>query len=293
MLEKAVKNIGVIANCAKASAPGVLELLAANAGKLGLSLVADKQTAGLLPGARVLEADRLAGSVDVLMVLGGDGSMLKAVRLLKGAQVPVIGVNLGSLGFLTSVAEKDLEKALVSLASGEYTVAFRAMADCRISRDGVDVARYSALNEVLIHRGASTRIVTIDMKIGDETGTLCSCDGIVISTPTGSTGHSLSAGGPILHPGGGVFCVSLICPHTLSARPIVVPDTMLISATVIESSGNLVLTVDGQVGNELVPGDVVHVTRAGETVGFVCLRDYSYFSVLRQKLHWRGAVLGQ
>ena len=173
----------------------------------------------------------------MLLVLGGDGTILKAIRMLKGREIPLLGINLGRLGFLTSISEEDIERAFKCVADGDFTVSSRAMVDCVIERDGVEKGRYQALNDIVITRGASTRIITLDILINDIEVMSCRTDGIIISTPTGSTGHSLSAGGPILHPDSRVFVISLICPHTLSARPLVIPDDQHVTAIAKESSG--------------------------------------------------------
>ena len=249
------------------------------------------RSARFLPGVRRLAPEKLIRAISLLMVFGGDGTMLRAVRLLRGKPIPVLGVNLGSLGFLTSVAQQDAGRALECVAAGRYTVEGRALAECAVSRAGRIISRYRALNDVVIDRGACYRIVTLDMRIDGETVSSFMCDGLIVSTPTGSTGHSLSAGGPIMHPGTAAFVVSLICPHTLSSRPLVIPDEKRITVRVAKSVGDLLLSVDGQVGEKLKPGDQVEIRRSKTSAHFVHLPDYSYFTVLRQKLHWRGSTL--
>ncbi|MEI6808479.1 MAG: NAD(+)/NADH kinase [bacterium] len=284
-----MKRIGVTANCGKPRAAEVLKHLADVAGKHGLELIADETAAGLL-NCKSVPFDKLCDQVDALMALGGDGTMLKAVRELNGRDKPVIGVNIGGLGFLTTVAEEELDQALDCLASGKFSTSIRAVAEARLVRNNVEISTYRGLNDVVIHRGPSGRIVTLDVAIENETGTSYLCDGLIVSTPTGSTGHSLSAGGPIITPDTSAFVISLICPHTLSSRPMVVPDQSRISITASKSSGDLLLSVDGQVGEPLLTGDCVTVRRSDKGVRFIHLPGYSYFSVLRQKLHWRGSA---
>ena len=286
-----MKPIGIFANGSKPSASDVLGRFAETAGRLGLRLAAEPEAARFLPGVRRLTPEKLIRAISLLMVFGGDGTMLRAVRLLRGKPIPVLGVNLGSLGFLTSVAQQDAGRALECVAAGRYTVESRALAECAVSRAGRIISRYRALNDVVIDRGACYRIVTLDMRIDGETVSSCMCDGLIVSTPTGSTGHSLSAGGPIMHPGTAAFVVSLICPHTLSSRPLVIPDEKRITVRVAKSVGDLLLSVDGQVGENLKPGDQVEIRRSKTSAHFVHLPDYSYFTVLRQKLHWRGSTL--
>jgi NAD+ kinase len=187
------------------------------------------------------------------------------------------------------VAENDLDRALECLARDQYQISVRAVAEGAVVHAGREVSRYRALNEVLVTSGPSARVITLDVSIDGEHVTSYVCDGLIVSTPTGSTGHSLSAGGPILTPGTAAFVVSVICPHTLSWRPLVVPD---VSEIVIAAGGRdeeMCLSVDGQVGQELHEGDTVKVRRSARSVRFIHLPDHRYFSVLRQKLHWSGS----
>lgn len=286
-----MKRLGVIANCGKPHAPAVLKRLVEKAGELGIELVADPPTARLLKRAGKKRSGGRLGTVDALMALGGDGTMLRTVRLRAGRDIPVIGVNLGSLGFLTSVAEDELDRALECLASGNYTTSVRAMAEAVVERKGRKAVRYRALNDVVVSSGPSNRVVVLGLAINGEKVTSYVCDGLIVSTPTGSTGHSLSAGGPILAPATPAFVVSLICPHSLSSRPLVVPDRSEMAVTVERASGRILLSVDGQIGESLAAGDRVRIRRSGKGVRFIHLPGHSYFAVLRQKLHWSGSTV--
>lgn len=282
-----MKCLGVIANCAKEKAPSVVARLRSKADKLGLRLLPDVATASLMGMTSSATPRDVVQQADTVMVLGGDGSMLRAVRELEGRDVPVIGVNLGSLGFMTSVTENDLERALECLFRGDYSTSLRMMLACSVLRKGVTVGSFSALNEVLIACGA--RVGTLRMSVdGQEVGD-CVCDGLIVSTPTGSTGHSLSAGGPVLMPTSPAVVVSFICPHTLSIRPLVLSSDSTVDITVVERAVGTKLSVDGQVGQSLEIGDVARVGRSPSMVRFIHLPGYDYFTVLRQKLHWRGS----
>jgi len=215
--------------------------------------------------------------------------MLRVVRELDGRDIPVMGVNIGGLGFLTSVSEKEIECSLECLARDRFDVSVRAIADAVVWRGLKVVARYRALNDVVIANGPSSRILTLNVSIGGDKGTAYVCDGLIVSTPSGSTGHSLSAGGPIVTPETPAFVISLMCPHTLSSRPVVVPDRGEIAIRVTDSAGQARLSVDGQVGRMLGKGETVRVTRSDRSVRFIHLPGHSYFSVLRQKLHWSGS----
>ena len=285
-----MKRIGILANCGKERAPEVLKALAEMAGKLNLDLVADEDTAPLLHRCRALPIDQLCDEVEAVMALGGDGTMLRAVRALDGRDKPVIGVNIGSLGFLTTVAEDELGQALKCLSTGDFNTSIRAIAEARLVRNNVEIAMYRGLNDIVVRSGPSGRVVTLDVALESEKVTSYICDGLIVSTPTGSTGYSLSAGGPIITPDTSAFVISLICPHTLSSRPLVVPDNIQISIKAARSSGDLRLNVDGQVGQPLGEGDCVKIRRSDKGVRLLHLPGYSYFSVLRQKLHWRGSA---
>jgi NAD+ kinase len=287
-----MKRLGVIANLGKPEAPAALKRLAKKAAKLGLELLSDEATAKFLGHCKVVARAEIVGKPDAIIAMGGDGTMLRAVRELDGRDKPLIGVNLGSLGFMTSVAEEDIERALESLVAGKYLESIRAMAECVVDRNGKEVGRYRALNDVVVTSGKSVRILSLEMSIDNQHVTSYACDGLIVSTPTGSTGHSMSAGGPIVQPDTQAFVISLICPHSLSSRPLVVPDKSEISVRIEESEGDILLSIDGQEGYSLSQGDCVKVKRSSKSVRFIHLTGYSYFAVLRQKLHWRGSVLG-
>jgi len=281
-----MNKLGVIANCGKPRAAAVLEKLSLKAAELGLVLYAAGETAEMLPG------DNLGGSafddVDGVIALGGDGTMLTAVRELRGLNKPLIGVNIGSLGFMTSVAEEDLSAALECLHDETFSVSERVVLESSIQQ-GDSVESYCALNDVVITSGESARVITLDVSVDGKSVTSYLCDGLIISTPTGSTGHSLSAGGPILSPETSAFVISPICPHTLSSRPLVVPDSRKIEICVGRQSGKSRLSVDGQLRLSLNSGDSVSLKRCKQNVRFLHLPDYDYFDVLRRKLRWRGS----
>ncbi len=285
-----MKRIGVIANRKKPDADAVMRRIAAKADQLGLTLITCDATSEMLPRAEQSEPDVFASKIDVLLACGGDGTMLSAVRMLGDVQVPVMGVNLGSLGFMTSVTEPEAEHALEVLVSGKARASNRTLAVCRVTRNGGAPAEYRALNDIVVGWGESSRVVTLTVTIDETEVTSYVCDGLILSTPTGSTGHSLSAGGPILHPETPAFVLNVICPHTLSTRPLVVPDKANIAVTVAESRKELILSVDGQEAERVQQGDRIEVTRHEHPVQFLHLPGYDYFAVLRQKLGWRGRV---
>jgi len=283
-----MRKLGVLANCRKKDAAGVLRKLAELSARHGLSLVSDRDTGALLPGCEIQAAADLFERVDAVMALGGDGTMLRVVRALAGRDKPVIGVNIGSLGFLTSVAEQDMERALECLARDQYQISVRAIVEATLLRDGRALASYRGLNEVVVS-SVTNRVVDLDVALDGDPVTSYMCDGVIVSTPTGSTGHSLSAGGPILTPETQALLMCLICPHTLSSRPMVVPASSELALSVGGATDRAQVTVDGQVGQMLEPADQVKVRCSSDSVRFIHLPGYSYFRVLRQKLHWSGS----
>lgn len=283
-----MKTLGVIANCRKERAAVVLRKLAVEAEALGLTLYASGDTAEMLEDVADASFEVAFRDVDAVVALGGDGTMLSAVRQLHNLDKPLMGVNMGSLGFMTSVTEQDLGAALQALRDETYIVSERSLLESVVSyRGGTET--HCALNDVVVTTGASSRVISLDVTVDGDLVTTYACDGLIVSSPTGSTGHSLSAGGPILSPEASAFVISPICPHTLSSRPLVVPDTSEIRITVAAPSGDANLIVDGQVGLTLKMGAAVSVQRCSRNVRFLHLPGYDYFAVLRQKLRWHGS----
>ncbi len=287
-----MKRIGVVANCSKPQAGQVLSRVEAEARRLNLTLAVCDETHTLLPQATRVAPVAFAQAVDGVLALGGDGTMLHTVRLLDGAATPVLGVNLGSLGFMTHVTEPELEQALQFLAEGRFTVAERAMLQASVVRDGQRVARLMALNDIVVGWGQSSRAMTLGLSVDDEEVAQYLCDGLIVSTPTGSTGHALSSGGPIVMPAAPVFNMNVICPHSLSARPLILPDTCTIQVQVqqLPAEKAPLLSADGQDEFVLVQGDLLEIARHPQPALFAQLPGHRYFAVLRHKLHWRGSA---
>lgn len=284
-----MKTLGVIANCTKPAAASALRRIAAGARRLGFGLAVCDGTRALLPEAAACAPERFRRRIDTLVALGGDGTMLYAARMIGAADIPLLGVNLGSLGFLTSVTLDRIEPALEALAAGECVESRRALLDCRLIRGRRTLGRHRALNDVVIGWGATSRVVRLSLEVDGEAVSTLVCDGLIVSTPTGSTGHSLSAGGPVLHPGSPAFVINPICPHTLSNRPMVIPDDSRVELRVESADKKLLLVVDGQDHSAVSSGDRIRIERAERGVRILNLPGYSYFNVLRQKLHWRGS----
>jgi len=286
-----MKNIGVIINTKRPRAAHVLAQLREGAARHGFTLFAENAEMAETLQARHIPVSEFGGTVDLALALGGDGTVLYTARALHGADVPIMGINLGSLGFLTSVGDDAIPEALQAVEDRAFDISEREMARCRIFNHDELVGERDALNDLVLGWGASSRIVTLNLKIDGEQVSSFMCDGMMVSTPTGSTGHSLSAGGPILQPGVGVFGINVICPHTLSSRPLVVPSNSLIEIGVEHAVKELILSIDGQDEFRVEKGWRVEVVKSPHTVKFLQLPGHCYFSVLAQKLHWRGSSL--
>ena len=282
-------RLGVIANRKRGDAQAVLRRLETKTSALGIELVVCDESQNLLEQCTVVDQADFADHIDTLMALGGDGTLLYASRVLDGAPVPIFGVNLGHLGFLTSLRAEELEVAIEAIHTGEVRVSPRTVLDCELRIDGDPVGRYRALNDLVVAWGPSVRIANIDLSVDGLPVTEFACDGLILSTPTGSTGHSLSAGGPVVHPETAAFIMNVICPHSLSARPVVVADRSVLQIRIREDSKELLLAVDGQPGPEVGPGTELIVRRANPGVDLLTLPSFSYFDVLREKLNWRGS----
>jgi NAD+ kinase len=282
-----LKRIGIIARLDRAEAApavgGLIEWLA----RRDRVPVVEKETAGLVPtltGSGIQKSD-LPSHADLIVVLGGDGTLLSMARLVGGLGVPILGVNLGGLGFLTATTLEEMLPALESVFAGDIVLDERTMLTAQVVRRGERLAPYVALNDVVITKSAMSRIINLSVSVEGRFATAYRADGLIISTPTGSTAYSLSAGGPILFPTMAAVVLTPICSHTLTNRPIVVPATHRIDVTLLTDQ-DVALTLDGQVGFALREHDTVEVGPAGATIRLVRFPQKDFFSVLRAKLKW-------
>ena len=286
-----MKNIGVIINPKRALAENTIGQLSEAAIKYDWRLFCDECEIANYLGAKYLEIDSFKNEVDLVFALGGDGTVLYAAHALLDSDIPVLGINLGNLGFLTAVAEKELPMALDYINNGQYELREREGALIKYDKGNGKTLKWSALNDMVIGWGASPRIVKLVLRINDEVVGHFSCDGIIISTSTGSTGHALSNGGPIMHPDIHGFGISVICPHTLGSRPMVVPNSSKIEVFLERCHKNLLLSVDGQDCQTIQQGDRLIIERLNKPLKIIQLQDHSYFKTLAQKLNWQGSVI--
>jgi NAD+ kinase len=287
-----IRRIGLIGNSAKASRADVVRHAARLIQRAGRKVFSNVETARLakLKVATVADAAALAREVDLLLVFGGDGTMLRVAREIAGSPTPMLGVNIGGLGFLTGVPSDELAGALKCVWAGEFRYESRALIETSGRCNGKKIHE-SALNDIVVSRGAVSRLISLDVSVDGELITRYRCDGLIISSPTGSTAYSLSAGGAVVLPTAEVFAMTPICPHALSNRSIILPLSSKIHVKAISPLPATILSVDGQVVAELDAGDEVIIRRSRRTIRLVHLAGNSFLEAMRRKLQWRGTYL--
>jgi NAD+ kinase len=251
-----------------------------------IDVVLDNTSATLLNERGGLQKTQLALKADVLLILGGDGTMLNAARLAGERGIPILGVNMGGLGFLTEVRLEHLYPSLERVFANDYVLDERLMISTHIHRHGETVAQGVVLNDVVVSKGTLARMIELKIAIQGKFVTNLRGDGLIVSTPTGSTAYSLSAGGPIINPAVRSLILSPICPHTLTHRPLIVPDDVEIDVTLTSKDEGAMATLDGQVGVALTQGDTVVLKVSEHLTRLIRFPESSYYEVLREKLKW-------
>lgn len=251
-----------------------------------IDVFVDEESARLLSYKRQLEIEHVGEGANLIIVLGGDGTLLSVARNLKGRDVPILAVNLGGLGFLTEISPEELPDMLEKVTKGVYDISPRIMLDVTVKRDVNKIFEFSVLNDAVITKDALARIIDIETYVNDEYLTTFKSDGLIFSTPTGSTGYSLAAGGPILYPSMTNIIVTPICPHMLTNRPIILPEEVTIKAILQARDEKVVLTLDGQIGFPLEFGDEVVIRESSHAIRLIKSSSKGYFEILRTKLKW-------
>ena len=280
-----IRTVGLVVKRDRLRAARLARRMIAWLRRRGLRVLLDVEAG--LGGAPTRSKDELARECDLVVVLGGDGTLL-AIARRAGSRVPILGVHLGELGFLTEVVEREAMPMLGRVIAGHYELDRRMTIAARLERDGRVVQRFRALNDAVITNGARARIVQFSVSVDGLPLTTYRADGIIVATPTGSTGYSLSAGGPIVEPTAEVLLLSPISPHTLTNRPVVLSPRALVTITIARREHDAMLTIDGQEARRLAGGDVVTVRRGRSPVSLVRSPDRTYYDVLRSKLGWGG-----
>lgn len=279
-------QVGVVGHSGYVGLQTVLEDLLRLADELNLRLYFEEELHAVAGAGERMTDPEIA---DVLLTLGGDGTLLRGARLLAGRPVPILGVNLGRLGFLTAAQGADLEVALRRLSAGDYQVESRMALEVRaLDVAGVERRRLLALNDAVLHKGGFARVLSLSIHADDELVASFAADGIVVSTPTGSTGYSLSAGGPVVVPTVESLILTPISAHTLGMRPLVLPPTVEVRVRAMDGPDQLLVTVDGQSGTTFAPGETLAVRKAERSVPIVRFPGSSFFARLTRKLGWGG-----
>ncbi|MGH7320475.1 MAG: NAD(+)/NADH kinase [Candidatus Rokuibacteriota bacterium] len=284
-----MKRIGLITREDGLDAPDVVRELARWLVRHGCPVLVDPGTAAwLAEGIEVVDRKALPGRVDLIVVLGGDGTLLSVARLVGGLGVPILGVNLGHLGFLTATALEALYPTLEAVLRGEYTAEDRMVLAASLRRNGEVLADYLALNDIVIAKGALGRLIDLEVSADGQLMTAYRADGLIIATPTGSTAYNLSASGPILFPTMEAVVLTPICSHALTNRPIVLPGTIQIEVSLLADMPDVMLWLDGQPGLPVMPKDVLRIRQAEARIRLIRDPQKTYFQVLRTKLKWAG-----
>jgi NAD+ kinase len=288
----AIKRIGVVV---KPHQPDALETLcrltewlsAREIQLVGLAEIAHEQIKQKTGCAlEIVDEEQLARSVDLILVLGGDGTMIASARMIGNTEVPVIGVNYGGLGYLAEFPIEELFSSLEAILSGQYKVQKRVMLAVELWRGEERVTRSRVLNDVVVNKSALARIIEIEAYLDSQFVNLFRADGLIVATPTGSTAYNLSAGGPVIYPSMNAVVITPICPFTLSNRPIVVPDESSIEVRLMTDKEEVALTLDGQVGFPLQVNDRIVISKSKTSFNLVQPPNRNYFDVLRDKLKW-------
>jgi len=281
--------IGLLAHSEKPAAGAVVRAMIAELSRHGLPYLLERSTAPLADAVSDLDVRDLAARCEILVVMGGDGTILRVVHRLPGILPPVFGINIGSLGFLTCLGPGEVARAVESIRQGDYLLSRRPLLEARLRlRDGGERA-FHGLNDAVISRGERSELVKLRVTVGTTPLTEYNADGLVVATPTGSTAYSLSAGGPILMPDSGGFVVTPICPHVLTNRSVVVSDSAPIEVEVAGDGHVVFMTVDGQASCAMGVGDTLILSKSNRELPLVMLPERSFSEVLRQKLKWTGS----
>ena len=288
-----IRRIGIVIKRQPQRAPSILRGLTRWLSKRGIEYACDRQTATVArTGGAHAGVDRaaLAAGADMILVVGGDGTLLSVARDIGASRTPILGVNMGSLGFLTEIPLSQLYPAIQGILEGRHTIRRRMRLTAEILRGSSVLARHEVLNEVVVNKSALARVLDIVVEVNGRFMTTFKADGLIVSTPTGSTAYSLSAGGPIVDPSLDAMILCPICPHTLTNRPVVVPDRSRVLLGLAENHGDVYVTIDGQVGSPFLPGSKVRIRKSKNPLRLIQLPGKDNFEVLRQKLKWGGHV---
>ena len=279
---------GLVARADKPQAAVLTRSLVEALGARGVEVLLETRTAEVV-GARGLDEQELGAACDLLIVLGGDGTILRALHRMRGAVPPIFGINVGSLGFLTGVHGEEWPKAVESIVAGDFRLSARTMLRVELVREGVTVEAFTGLNDAVVSRGQHSQLIKVAVRIDEEELSVYHADGLIVATPTGSTAYSMSAGGPLLLPDSACLVITPICPHVLTNRSTVVSDHARLELRLVGGGPGVTVNVDGQEIRDFGPGDVLRISRAAEKLRLATLPGRTFSDVLRDKLKWSGS----
>ncbi len=287
-----MKNIGLFCKPRPSVDPKIVTDLVQWLRERDCKLYMDQNTADLTGEPATCPHEKIPSLSELIIVLGGDGTLLKVARIAHSSDVPILGVNLGNLGFLTETTLEKLYHTLQSTLNGECEIEHRMLLNASLWRNGAKIQNFNVLNDIVINKGALARILNLTVLVNDQPMTSYRADGLIIATPTGSTAYSLSAGGPIIHPSMQALVLSPICPFALTNRPIVIPDTSRIKVQLAKrhEDEDVRITLDGQLGCDMKSGDILEAEKAQLSVKLVQAPGKNYYQTLRKKLHWGGTT---
>ncbi|ADU65998.1 NAD(+) kinase [Desulfurispirillum indicum S5] len=282
-----IKYVGIIGKPKQELTRTVVSELIAFLESQGIRYDLDEDTARTCNMEKWVNKSQLVNEVDLLVALGGDGTILGVARLMAATSIPILAVNLGRLGFLTEVTVDQLFPVLAEILKGNYRVDNRMMLNAHVHRRGERFGTHNVLNDVVINKGALARIIELELFVNDQFVTRYRSDGLIVSTPTGSTAYNLAANGPIIHPSLTNMIITPICPHMLTNRSIVIPaDGVHLSIRVKSHSSDVMLTLDGQVGVGLQTDDIIHIAKSDAVIRMITHPKKNYYAILKEKMKW-------
>jgi len=286
-----IKVVGIVANRRKPAIKSILQQLFSWLAARGISAVAWDDLSGIIPECELCSLEEIGDNVDLVIALGGDGTLLTAARGVGDKMTPIVGVNVGSLGFLTEIVADEMGEALEEIIEGKYEWEDRMNIQAEVKREGRAVGKFTGLNDIVINKGALSRVMELTMWADDHYLAVYTSDGLIVSTPTGSTAYSLSAGGPIVNPQMEALIATPICPHTLGVRPMILAPDQTFAVEIwggdsLHGKPEIKLTVDGQIGFDLASSDRIEFTKSERKTRLVLSGKRSFYEVLKQKLRW-------
>lgn len=286
MTGRTLLRVGIVGKIDNSEVCKLTDALIKKFNSFDVEVVLEGKLAKLVSYQHSSTVENFHKNVDIVLVLGGDGTFLRVTRIICKDRIPVVGINMGNLGFLTEVTKDEAIELVDIIVKKNYEIEKRDMISAKVIRAGKEICNYDVLNDVVINRGILSRVVDLSIEIDSKKINTFKSDGLILSTPTGSTAYSLSAGGPIVFPALPLIIITPICPHTLTNRPLVVSNGRKIKVEALTGTSELHLTLDGQISVELMKNDIIEVSKSTQSVNFILSPFRDYFNILKTKLMW-------